>query len=156
MNIAVTVTNSDIVTLGYPGYDASRDYIKSKLEKYSDTAISWIQDFPALFVKVESITFSIGALKYSVLGPTYSPSTSAEGVTAPFALGILGDAGCNAVSKSAAATSKKGMAHVAICLRLDDLVACCSHPLHLPTFCDDQQASPVPRKILTDTDVGIL
>lgn len=88
-----------LLPLGYPGFDASRDYVKSKLEKFSQTATSWIQDFPALFVEVESITFSIAGLKYSVYGPTYSPSTSAEGITAPLVLGVLGDAGCDAVSK---------------------------------------------------------
>jgi hypothetical protein len=80
---------------GRPGYDASRDYILSRINASSNFR-SWTQDFPALFAEVKSITFRVGETEYYVFGPTYSPSTSAEGVTAPLVLGPEGEAACNA------------------------------------------------------------
>ena len=66
---------------GLPGFDASVDFIKSKVSRYPLTSKSWIQDFPALFTKVESIEFRVDNTSYYVYGLTYSPSTPASGGT---------------------------------------------------------------------------
>ncbi|KAF2839136.1 Zn-dependent exopeptidase [Patellaria atrata CBS 101060] len=79
---------------GMPGFAASRDYIYNNVRK-SRKYRAWIQDFPANYTNVDSITFSIGETEYYVFGLTYSPSTSAEGITAPLVLGPSGEAACS-------------------------------------------------------------
>lgn len=78
---------------GFPGYAASVNYILSRT-KNSTNFNTWVQDFPALFNHVESITFSVGNKSYHVIGLSYSPSTSKEGITAPLVLGATGPEGC--------------------------------------------------------------
>jgi Zn-dependent M28 family amino/carboxypeptidase len=78
---------------GYPGYSASVDYILSRTQNSSNFN-TWVQDFPALFNSINSIKFSVDNTSYHVIGLSYSPSTSAEGVTAPLVLGATGDEGC--------------------------------------------------------------
>ncbi|GIZ37386.1 hypothetical protein CKM354_000083300 [Cercospora kikuchii] len=80
---------------GLPGYDASRDFVLSRVGK-SRSWKSWTQDFPALYNDVVSITFRVGETEYYVFGPTYSPSTSPEGLTAPLVLGPNGTTACTA------------------------------------------------------------
>ncbi|KAH8594853.1 hypothetical protein B0O99DRAFT_623784 [Bisporella sp. PMI_857] len=94
----IALANGGQRAFGFPGFAASRDFIKAKLEKFSSTSISWLQDFPALFTHVESISLKITGVDYYVFGLTYSPSTPPEGITAPLVLGIPGAAGCNASS----------------------------------------------------------
>ncbi|KAK0654262.1 Leucine aminopeptidase 2 [Lasiodiplodia hormozganensis] len=90
----IATENGGNRAFGLPGYTASVDYVTSQLAKYNSTAKSWTQDFPALFNRVESIEFRVDNTSYYVYGLTYSPSTTAEGVTAPLVLGPTGDAGC--------------------------------------------------------------
>jgi hypothetical protein len=78
---------------GFPGYAASVEYILSRTQKFKNFR-TWTQDFPALFFTVESIKFSISEEDYYVIGLSYSPSTSAEGLTAPIVLGASGPEGC--------------------------------------------------------------
>ncbi|PVI06572.1 leupeptin-inactivating enzyme 1 precursor [Periconia macrospinosa] len=78
---------------GWPGYAASVDYILSRTQN-SSNFVTWVQDFPTLYQYVESISFQAGNQTIRAIGLTYSPSTSAEGVTAPLVLGPSGDAGC--------------------------------------------------------------
>lgn len=78
---------------GLPGYAASVDYILSRTAS-SSNFITWVQDFPALFFRVESINFTVANSSYRVVGLSYSPSTAKEGVTAPIVFGATGDAGC--------------------------------------------------------------
>jgi hypothetical protein len=78
---------------GLPGYAASVEYILSRTANSSDF-VTWVQDFPALFFRVESIKFSVANSSYHVIGFSYSPSTAKEGVTSPIVLGPTGDAGC--------------------------------------------------------------
>lgn len=78
---------------GFPGYAASVDYILSRTQN-STNFRTWTQDFPALFQHVDSISFKVDDTSYDVIGLSYSPSTSAEGFTAPLVLGATGDAGC--------------------------------------------------------------
>lgn len=76
-------------------FPASVKYIFERTSRFSHTVDTWIQDFPALFNKVESISFKVGETDYFVWGLTYSPSTSAEGVTLPLVLGPEGTAACD-------------------------------------------------------------
>ncbi|KAH7126641.1 aminopeptidase-like protein Y [Dendryphion nanum] len=78
---------------GLPGYAASVDYILSRTQK-SSNFITYTQDFPALFSRVDSISFSATNKTYYVIGLTYSPSTSKEGITAPIVPGVFGAEGC--------------------------------------------------------------
>lgn len=90
----IATENGGNRAFGLPGYAASVGYIKSQLAGYNTTSKSWIQDFPALFNRVESIEFRVDNTSYYVYGLTYSPSTTPEGVTAELVLGPTGDAGC--------------------------------------------------------------
>lgn len=78
---------------GLPGYAASVKYILQKTEK-SKYYKTWVQDFPALFNRVDSIKFSVGNTSYHVVGLSYSPSTTPEGLTLPLILGASGPEGC--------------------------------------------------------------
>lgn len=89
----IATANGGNRAFGLPGYEASVDYVLSKLSD-SKSYNSWTQDFPALYNDVESITFRVDDTEYYVFGPTYSPSTTAEGVTAPLVLGPSGEAAC--------------------------------------------------------------
>lgn len=91
----IATANGGNRAFGLPGYDASVDYVLDKLSG-SRSYKSWTQDFPALYNDVVSITFRVGDEDYYVFGPTYSPSTSEEGVTAPLVLGPSGTAACSA------------------------------------------------------------
>jgi hypothetical protein len=91
----IATANGGNRAFGLPGYDASVDYVMSKISD-SKTYDSWTQDFPALYNDVVSITFRVDDTDYYVFGPTYSPSTSEEGVTAPLVLGPSGEAACTA------------------------------------------------------------
>ena len=78
---------------GLPGYAASVKYILQKTDK-SKYYKTWVQDFPALFNRVDSIKFSVGNTSYHVVGLSYSPSTTPEGLTLPLVLGASGPEGC--------------------------------------------------------------
>jgi Zn-dependent M28 family amino/carboxypeptidase len=78
---------------GWPGYKASVDYILSRTANSSNFN-TWTQDFSALYQHVDSISFKADNQSITVIGLTYSPSTSAEGITAPLALGASGSEGC--------------------------------------------------------------
>jgi len=80
---------------GLPGFEASVKYILERTSRFSHTVDTWIQDFPALFNKVESISFKVGEKDYYIYGLTYSPSTPPEGVTLPLVLGPEGAAACD-------------------------------------------------------------
>ena len=85
---------------GLPGYAASVKYILQKTEK-SKYYKTWVQDFPALFNRVDSIKFSVGNTSYHVVGLSYSPSTTPEGLTLPLVLGASGPEGCTNESYNA-------------------------------------------------------
>jgi hypothetical protein len=78
---------------GFPGFDASRDYIVSKVSKSKNWKHS-VQDLPGFFSLVQNITFKVNDKSYYVIGFTYSPSTTPEGFTAPLVLGPTGPEGC--------------------------------------------------------------
>ncbi|KAF8453743.1 hypothetical protein BDZ91DRAFT_46971 [Kalaharituber pfeilii] len=80
---------------GFPGFTASVEYVSERARRFSRTIDTWVQDFPALFNHVESISFKVGDEDIYVYGLTYSPSTPPEGVTAPLVLAPEGAAGCS-------------------------------------------------------------
>ncbi|KAF6836565.1 peptidase family M28 [Colletotrichum plurivorum] len=80
---------------GLPGYAASVDYVWDRVSNIPATR-AWKQDFSATFGQVVSIDLRVGDEPVYVFGLTYSPSTSAEGITAEVALGPAGAAGCDA------------------------------------------------------------
>jgi hypothetical protein len=79
---------------GLSGYAESVNFIKDRLEKHTTTSTYYVQDFPGLFTIVESIDFTVSNVSYHVFGLTYSPSTSAAGLTLPLVLGPTGAPGC--------------------------------------------------------------
>lgn len=79
---------------GYSGYDASLEYVRSKVDHFSNRSTSWTQNFIALFNRVDSVSFEANGVSYFVHGLGYSPSTSIEGISAELVLGPTGDAGC--------------------------------------------------------------
>lgn len=82
---------------GLPGYDASVDYVFKKTSKVKGAKV-YKQNFPALFAYVDSISLKVDDSDVYVYGLTYSPSTSADGITAEIALGPEGAAGCDAAN----------------------------------------------------------
>lgn len=89
----IATANGGNRAFGLPGYAASVDYIVSQTQN-STNFRTWVQDFPALFQTVESISLKIDETDIYVIGLSYSPSTTPEGLTAPLVLGVPGDAGC--------------------------------------------------------------
>lgn len=79
---------------GFPGYDASVDFIYGELEKL-DGFKFWKQDFPALFVETQSISVEVGGEDLEPSPLTYSPSTSEEGETLTLVHGPEGEDGCS-------------------------------------------------------------
>jgi Zn-dependent M28 family amino/carboxypeptidase len=90
---SIATANGGNRAFGLAGYAASVEYILSRT-KNSTNFITYTQDFPALFASVESITFRVDNTSYHVIGLTYSPSTSKDGLTAPLVLGVFGPEGC--------------------------------------------------------------
>lgn len=90
---SIAKANGGNRAFGLPGYAASVEYILSRTQN-STKFRTWTQDFPALFSQVNSIAFRVGNQSYHAIGLTYSPSTSAEGWTAPMVVGASGPEGC--------------------------------------------------------------
>ena len=93
----IATKNGGNRAFGLPGYKASVDYIWKHVSKVKGAG-AWKQDFPALFAFVDSIEFTADGQPIYAFGLTYSPSTSAEGITAEIVLGPEGAAGCAASS----------------------------------------------------------
>jgi Zn-dependent M28 family amino/carboxypeptidase len=90
---SIAKANGGNRAFGLPGYAASVDYmLKQTKNKAFNT---WVQDFPALFNRIDSIEFSVSNSSYHVIGLSYSPSTTPEGLTLPLVLGASGPEGCN-------------------------------------------------------------
>ncbi|KAF2867926.1 aminopeptidase-like protein Y [Massariosphaeria phaeospora] len=89
----IAKANGNTRAFGTPGYKASVDYILSRTQN-STNFVTYVQDFPALFFQVNSISFTIDGKSYYVVGLSYSPSTSEAGLTAPLVLGASGAEGC--------------------------------------------------------------
>ncbi|CZT43178.1 related to aminopeptidase Y precursor, vacuolar [Rhynchosporium secalis] len=88
--------NNNNRAFGYSGFAESVEFITDRLSKLSKTSSFYIQDFPALWTNVTSISLKIDGVDTYVFGLQYSPSTSSEGVTLPLVLGPNGTAACTA------------------------------------------------------------
>jgi Zn-dependent M28 family amino/carboxypeptidase len=89
---SIAKANGGNRAFGLPGYAASVDYMLAKTQNTHFK--TWTQDFPALFNRVDSISFSASNTSYRVIGLSYSPSTTPEGLTLPLVLGASGPEGC--------------------------------------------------------------
>ncbi|KAF2643379.1 aminopeptidase-like protein Y [Massarina eburnea CBS 473.64] len=90
---AIANANGGNRAFGLPGYAASVEYILSRTAN-SSNFVTWVQDFPALYQHVDSISFKADNQSISVVGLTYSPSTTVAGFTTPLILGATGPEGC--------------------------------------------------------------
>ncbi|KAF8647241.1 hypothetical protein AX16_006833 [Volvariella volvacea WC 439] len=81
---------------GLPGYRASVDFIVKRLRTLKNLEVRE-QEFETLFAIVDEIDLREAGSESDVYvhGLTYSPSTSAEGLTAELVLGPEGAAGCD-------------------------------------------------------------
>ncbi|KAK3374784.1 hypothetical protein B0H63DRAFT_562791 [Podospora didyma] len=89
----IAFANGGNRAFGLPGYAASVDYVWNRISKIPGTK-AWKQNFPALFNYVEAIDLKVAGEDIYVFGLTYSPSTSAEGITAQIVAGPEGAIGC--------------------------------------------------------------
>ncbi|KAI5804518.1 hypothetical protein EDC01DRAFT_643762 [Geopyxis carbonaria] len=96
----IAAANGGNRAFGLPGYEASVDFVLSRLAKYKQYIKYSKQEFTALFAIVDAIQLNeVGSTEsVYVFGLTYSPSTTAEGITAPLVLGPAGLAGCDAAN----------------------------------------------------------
>jgi hypothetical protein len=90
---AIAMANGGNRAFGHPGYAASRDFVVAKVNN-SRGWNAWVQDFPANYTNVDSISLEISGVKIPVVGPSFSPSTPVEGVTLPLVLGPPKNASC--------------------------------------------------------------
>lgn len=89
----IATANNGNRAFGLPGYAASVDYIWERVSNIPGTR-AWKQDFSSLFDQIQSIDFRVDGEPVHVVGLTYSPSTSEEGITAQLVHGPEGEAGC--------------------------------------------------------------
>lgn len=89
----IATANNGNRAFGLPGYAASVDYIWERVSNIPGTR-AWKQDFYSLFDQVLSIDFRVDGQPVHVVGLSYSPSTSEEGITAQLVHGPEGEAGC--------------------------------------------------------------
>ena len=90
----IAYANGGNRAFGLPGYAASVDFIFGEVSKLKQFTV-WKEDFEALFSQVEKISFVQGDTSYYVTGLTYSPSTTAEGVTAELISAPAGNLSCS-------------------------------------------------------------
>lgn len=85
---------------GLPGYRASVDFVLKRIRNEFKTLDVREQELENLFAQVDEISLKeVGKdEEIYIFGFTYSPSTSAEGITAELVLGPEGDAGCDAAN----------------------------------------------------------
>lgn len=79
---------------GYPGYDASVNYIYGQVSKLKGFS-AWKQDFPALFTNTTAADVTVDGESFCTVALTYTPSTPEEGVTSELVLAPEGDAACS-------------------------------------------------------------
>jgi Zn-dependent M28 family amino/carboxypeptidase len=89
---SIAKANGGNRAFGLPGYAASVDYMLAKTQNTHFK--TWTQEFPALFNRVDSIALSVSNTSYRVIGLSYSPSTTPEGLNLPLVLGASGPEAC--------------------------------------------------------------
>jgi len=93
----IAYANGGNRAFGFPGYDASVEYIYGEVSKLKGFN-AWIQDFPALFTETQAAQVTVGNETYRTVALTYTPSTPEEGVTLPLVHAPEGAAGCSAAN----------------------------------------------------------
>ncbi|GKT59437.1 aminopeptidase Y [Colletotrichum tofieldiae] len=93
----IATTNGGNRAFGYPGYDASVDYIWSRISAVEGANV-WKQDFSAVFSSELRANLTVNGEKLAVYGLSGSPFTSAVGITADLVAGPEGVAACETAS----------------------------------------------------------
>ncbi|RBR09926.1 uncharacterized protein FIESC28_09672 [Fusarium coffeatum] len=93
----ISFDNGGNRAFGSPGYDASVAYIYRRASEVKDAKV-WKQYLSVKSISVDSIALKVDDKHIRIYGLTYSPSTSAQGITAEIVLGPEGAAGCDASS----------------------------------------------------------
>ncbi|KFA65017.1 hypothetical protein S40285_05629 [Stachybotrys chlorohalonatus IBT 40285] len=93
----IAYANGGNRAFGYPGYNASVDWVFGELSKLKGFH-AWKQDFPALFTNTTAAAVTVDDTTYRTVALTYTPSTPEEGLTLPLAVGPEGADGCSAAN----------------------------------------------------------
>jgi Zn-dependent M28 family amino/carboxypeptidase len=89
----IAYANGGNRAFGYPGYDASVDFIYGQVSKLKGFS-AWKQDFPALFTNTTAADVTVDGESFRTVALTYTPSTPEEGIVRELVLAPEGEAGC--------------------------------------------------------------
>ncbi|KAK2615953.1 hypothetical protein N8I77_002674 [Diaporthe amygdali] len=90
----IATANGGNRAFGYSGYDASVDFVWSKISQL-DGVRAWKQDFPGVFNRDSGANLTVNGVRYEAFPVYTSPYTSAGGLTADVVVGPVGSAGCD-------------------------------------------------------------
>lgn len=93
----IATANGGNRAFGYPGYDASVDFVWSKISQL-DGVKAWKQDFPAVYSSDSGANLTVNGVRYEVFPVYTSPYTPTGGLTADVVVGPAGSAGCDVAS----------------------------------------------------------
>lgn len=93
----IATANGGNRAFGYPGYDASVDYVWSRISSVGGAKV-WKQDFSAVFSSEIKANLTVNDEGFQVYGLSGSPATPAGGITAELVAGPEGTAACEAAS----------------------------------------------------------
>ncbi|KAK6220257.1 peptidase family M28 [Colletotrichum tabaci] len=93
----IATANGGNRAFGYPGYDASVDFIWSRISAVQGAKV-WKQDFPAVFSSELRAKLTVDDEELAAYGLSGSPFTPGAGITGELAAGPEGVAACEAAS----------------------------------------------------------
>ena len=93
----IATSNGGNRAFGYPGYDASVDFVWSKISQLDGVKV-WKQDFPAVFSSDSGANLTVNGVRYEAFPVYTSPYTPTGGLTADVVVGPAGSAGCDIAS----------------------------------------------------------
>ncbi|POS79188.1 hypothetical protein DHEL01_v202411 [Diaporthe helianthi] len=93
----IATANGGNRAFGYPGYDASVDFVWSRISQLEGVT-AWKQDFPAVFSRDSGANLTVNGVRYEAFPVYTSPYTPAGGLTADVVVGPVGSAGCDIAS----------------------------------------------------------
>ncbi|KAG8157630.1 hypothetical protein KVR01_012672 [Diaporthe batatas] len=93
----IATANGGNRAFGYPGYDASVDFVWSKISQLEGVK-AWKQDFPAVLNRDSRANLTVNGVRYEVFPVYTSPYTPTGGLTADVVVGPAGSAGCEIAS----------------------------------------------------------
>ncbi|KAH8774597.1 aminopeptidase Y [Diaporthe sp. PMI_573] len=93
----IATANGGNRAFGYPGYDASVDFVWSKISQL-DGVRAWKQDFPAVWSRDSGANLTVNGVRYEAFPVYTSPYTPTGGLTADVVVGPVGSAGCDIAS----------------------------------------------------------